>query len=147
MRLRINKMKKKIIVVKNDGKEIKYTYSFILPWLLSNINVEITEGSSQLLQFSYGVLLGSLTALFCMFSIIGYLIVNYLLVKVEEDFERKYPKIWKYIIIRFKNVGLMFICIDIIICLVIFIFICFLFICYCYTNFLFIIKYSLFCSI
>ncbi len=110
------KMKQKIIK-KNDDKSNKnnYKYSFILAWILSNINVEINDTNSQLLQFSYGVLIISIVALFCVFSIIGYFIANYLLEKV--DFEKKYPKIGKYLN-RFKKVGLIYLSIDLLLCLI-----------------------------
>ena len=100
---------------KVDDKCIKNRYSFLLPWILSNVNVEITDSSSQLLQFSYGVLLCSIVALFCVINIIGYILANYLLENV--DYENKYPRIGKYIN-RFKKVGLIYISIDIIICLI-----------------------------
>jgi predicted RND superfamily exporter protein len=77
--------------------------------------VELTDSSSQLLQFSYGVFLGSLVSFFCLLNVIAYIITNYLLEKV--DFEKKYPKIGKYIN-RLKKVTLFYICIDLLICLV-----------------------------
>lgn len=76
--------------------------------------MEITNSSSQLLQFSYGVFLGSIVTLFCVLNLAGYIITNSLLAKV--DFEKKYPKIGKYIN-RFKKISLFYICIDILICL------------------------------
>ena len=91
-----------------------YKHSYILGWILTNVNVEITNSSSQLLQFSYGVFLGSIVTLFCVLNLAGYIITNSLLAKV--DFEKKYPKIGKYIN-RFKKISLFYICIDILICL------------------------------
>jgi len=76
--------------------------------------VEITDSSSQLLQFSYGVFLGSIVTLFFVLNLAGYILTNYLLEKV--DFEMKYPKIGKYIN-RFKKISLFYIVIDILICL------------------------------
>ena len=110
------KMKHKTMIKKVDDKDIKNKYqnSFILGWILSNVNVEINESSSQLLQFSYGVFLGSIITLFCVLNITAYIISNHLLDKVE--YETKYPKIAKYIN-RFKKVTLFYISIDILICL------------------------------
>jgi hypothetical protein len=111
------KMKIKLqakVVDKSIKKEHKFSNAFILSWILSNVNVEITDNSSQLLQFSYGVLLGSIVILFCLLNITGYIITNYLLEKV--DLENKYPTIWKYLN-RFIKISLFYICIDILICL------------------------------
>lgn len=76
--------------------------------------MEITDNSSQLLQYSYGVLLGSIVILFCLLNIAGYIITNYLLEKV--DLENKYPRIGKYLN-RFRKITLFYICIDVLICL------------------------------
>ena len=103
---------------KVDDKSIKFKYTksnaYILGWILSSVNVEITENSSQLLQFSYGVFLGSIVILFCVLNITGYLITNYLLEKVE--LEKKYPTIGKYLN-RFRKISLIYIFIDILVCL------------------------------
>lgn len=42
------------IAKKVDDKSIQihYKHSYILGWILTNVNVEITDTSSQLLQFS-----------------------------------------------------------------------------------------------
>ena len=61
-----------MILVKDKGKIRKKggnfkksnSNAYILGWILSNVNVEITENSSQILQFSYGVFLGSIVILF-----------------------------------------------------------------------------------
>ncbi len=104
---------------KVDDKSIQINYqsSYILGWILSNINVEITDSSSQFLQFSYGIFCGSLITLFCFLNIVGYIITNYLFSKV--NFEKRFPnspKIGKYIN-RFRNISLFYICIDMLICL------------------------------
>jgi hypothetical protein len=45
--------------------------------------VEITDSSSQLLQFSYGVFLGSIVTLFFVWNLGAYIVTNYLLAKVD----------------------------------------------------------------
>ena len=110
-----------MILVKDKGKIRKKggnfknsnSNAYILGWILSNVNVEITENSSQILQFSYGVFLGSIVILFCVLNITGYLITNYLLEKVE--LEKKYPSIGKYLN-RFRKISLFYIFIDIVVC-------------------------------
>ena len=88
--------------------------SIILGWILSNVNVEITDSSSQLLQFSYNVFLGSIVSFFCLISVIGFIITNYLLDKV--NIENKYPRLGKYLN-RFKKIALFYVLIDLFICL------------------------------
>lgn len=108
-------------MIKKENKKVddkinnnSYKNSYILGWILTNVNVEITDSSSQLLQFSYGVFLGSIITLFCVLNLAGYIITNYLLEKVE--FEKKYPRIGKYFK-KFQKISLFYIIIDIFICL------------------------------
>ena len=88
--------------------------SVILGWILSNVNVKITDSSSQLLQFSYNVFLGSIVSFFCLISVVGYIITNYILDKV--DLEKKYPRIGKYLN-RSKKIALMYVLIYLFLCL------------------------------
>jgi hypothetical protein len=76
--------------------------------------VDITESSSQLLQFSYGVFLANLVTLFCLINITGYILTQYLLEKA--DFEKKNPTIVKDIN-RFKFFSFVYICLEITVCL------------------------------
>ena len=103
-------MKTTVDFLKNNLK----SSSVILGWILTNVNVEIIDSSSQLLQFSYNVFLGSIISLFCLFSVISYMITNYILDKV--DLESKYPKIGWYLN-RFKKIALFYVFIDLFICL------------------------------
>ena len=101
---------KKVDSFKNNIK----SSSFILGWILSNVNVEINDSTSQLLQFSYNVFLGSIVSFFCLISVVGYIITNYILDKV--DLEKKYPRIGKYLN-RFKKIALFYVFIDLFLCL------------------------------
>jgi len=76
--------------------------------------VEINDSTSQLLQFSYNVFLGSIVSFFCLISVVGYIITNYILDKV--DLEKKYPRIGKYLN-RFKKIALFYVFIDLFLCL------------------------------
>jgi len=83
--------------------------------------VEITESSSQLLQFSYGVFSGSLVSFFCLLNLIVFIITNYLLEKVDLDLEKKFPRFGKYLnkyLNRIKKVALFYICLDLLLCLI-----------------------------
>jgi hypothetical protein len=103
-------MQQKVDSFKNNIK----SSSVILGWILANVNIEITDTSSQLLQYSYNILLGSLIAFFSLISVIGYIITNYLLEKL--DLEKKYPRIGKYLN-KFKKIALFYVFIDLFICL------------------------------
>ena len=81
---------------------------------LTNVNVEITDSSSQLLQFSYNIFLGSIVSFFCLISVLGYIITNYFLDKV--DLEKKYPRIGKYLN-KFKKIALFYVLLDLFVCL------------------------------
>ena len=107
---KVTKNAQKVDYFKNNLK----SSSVILGWILSNVNVEITDSSSQLLQFSYNVFLGSIVSFFCLFSVVGYIITNYILEKV--DLEKKYPRIGIYLN-RFKKIALFYVFIDLFICL------------------------------
>lgn len=58
--------------------------------------------------------LGSIVSFFCLTSVIGYLITNYILDQL--DLEKKYSRIGKYIN-RFKKIALFYVFIDLFICL------------------------------
>ena len=88
--------------------------SYILAWILANVNVEITESSSQLLQFSYYVFLASILTLFCVLNLIGYILSNYILDKVNYD--KNFPTLAKFIN-KYKKLSLFYLSIDILIIL------------------------------
>lgn len=102
-------MQTKVNFFKNNLK----SSSIILGWILTNVNVEITDSSSQLLNFSYNIFVGSIVSFFCLINVIGFIITNYVLEKI--DLEKKYPRIGKYLN-RFKKIALFYVCIDLFIC-------------------------------
>lgn len=69
--------------------------SFSLPFILSNLNINVPENASSLTNVSYGVFLLSLIALFCFINIIGFFTVYILVLK--GDYENKYPRFKRYI--------------------------------------------------
>ena len=87
----------------------------MLPLILSKLDITVTDNHSSLTQMSYGVFLISLVALFCLINIIGYMIVNIIINKV--DYEKRYPRLSK-IINYYKKMSLIYISIDIILCLI-----------------------------
>ena len=96
-------------------KNNNLTSSFMFPLILSKLDINVTDNHSSLTQISYGVFLLSLIALFCLINIIGYMIVNIIINKV--DYEKRYPRLSK-IINYYRKMSLIYISIDIILCLI-----------------------------
>jgi hypothetical protein len=90
-------------------------YSFNLAWILSQLNLNIDESSSQLVNFNYGVFLISLVGLFCFINIIGYILAYFLLKKI--DYEKNYPRLSK-ILDRYKKFSYFYFFLDVIICFI-----------------------------
>ena len=97
------------------AKNNNLTSSFMFPLILSKLDINVTDNHSSLTQISYGVFLLSLIALFCLINIIGYMIVNIIINKV--DYEKRYPRLSK-IINYYRKMSLIYISIDIILCLI-----------------------------
>jgi hypothetical protein len=60
---------------------VNVSYSFNLAFILSKLDIDISDADSTLTHVSYGVLLLSLIALLCFINIIGYMIVYVILQK------------------------------------------------------------------
>ena len=101
--------------IKQLRKNNNLTSSFMLPLILSKLDITVTDNHSSLTQMSYGVFLISLVALFCLINIIGYMIVNIIINKV--DYEKRYPRLSK-IINYYRKMSLIYVGIDIILCLI-----------------------------
>ena len=102
-------------ILRQLAKNNNLTSSFMFPLILSKLDINVTDNHSSLTQISYGVFLLSLIALFCLINIIGYMIVNIIINKV--DYEKRYPRLSK-IINYYKKMSLIYISIDIILCLI-----------------------------
>ena len=85
-------------------------YSFYLPFILSKLDIEVSNTDSNIIQLSYAVLLLSVIALYCLFNIIGYMTAN-IIVK-NSNYEEKFPRL-KNIINYYKKGSLLFIIIDV----------------------------------
>ena len=88
--------------------------SFLFNFIFSHLNLNIDETASHFTQFSYGVFLLSLVAMFCFINVIGFLI-TYILIQ-QGDYENKYPK-FKKIINYFKKSTLLYVAIEALLCL------------------------------
>lgn len=90
------KIKKMILlVIQKAINKDNLIQSFTLPFILSNLDINIPENASSLTNVSYGVFLLSLIALVCFINILGFFIA-YILV-LRGDYENKYPKLKRYI--------------------------------------------------
>lgn len=106
-------------------------YSFSLPLILSNLNINVGNDDSNLVQLSYGVFLISLVALICFIKIIGYIIVYFLI--QSSNYEIKYPRFSKYIN-RYKKVSLIYFAIEVLLCLICLLLLVFFSLLYIYSN-------------
>ena len=97
----------------NNRKYIHHSFS--LPLILGMLDIDPTQLNTNFSHYAYGVFLLSLIALFCLINIIGYMIVNIIINKV--DYEKRYPRLSK-IINYYKKMSLIYISIDIILCLI-----------------------------
>jgi hypothetical protein len=91
----------------------KHLFSF--PFIFYNLNVNVDESDPIITQFAYGVFLISLVAFFCFINIAGYVIVIYLIQK--SDYGKKYPKFAR-LINYYKNINLIFLSIEILLCFI-----------------------------
>lgn len=82
-------------IIQKAIKKDNLIQSFTLPFILSNLDINIPENASSLTNVSYGVFLLSLIALFCFINILGFF-TAYILV-LKGDYENKYPRLKRYI--------------------------------------------------
>jgi putative copper export protein len=111
---KINKKIKNLPIIMNQIKNrVSHLSSF--PLIFYNLDINVNDSDPVITQLAYGVFLLSLVALFCLINIIGYLLTYYLIQK--GNYEVKYPKLTR-LINYYKNTTLVFIIIEIILCLI-----------------------------
>lgn len=71
-------------------KNNKIRHSFLLTWILSNLDINVNSSDADITQLAYGVFLLSLIALLCFITILGYFSAYYLVQK--GNYEERYPK-------------------------------------------------------
>jgi len=94
------------------GNSMKH--SFLLTWILTNLDINVSSSDADITQLAYGVFLLSLIASLCFLNILGYFLAYYLVQK--SNYEEKYPKLTG-LINYFKKVNLIFLVIEVLICL------------------------------
>jgi hypothetical protein len=88
--------------------------SFLFTAILSNLDLNIPNNSSTLVEYSLAIFILGLIALLCFISVLLYLSVYFIIQK--KDYEKKYPK-FKFFINYYKNITLFFVIIEALICL------------------------------
>lgn len=112
-----------------------FKISFSLPFILSWLDINIDNSSSNLVNLSYGVLLLSLVALICFINIIGFMIAYFIIQSRSDRWGKilKYPKLNKFIN-YYKKTTLVYVTIEIILCLTCLLLLVFFSILYIYSG-------------
>lgn len=97
-----------------EKNRFNYSKSFSLAFILSQLDINITENASKFTQLSFSVFLFSLIALLCFLNVIGFLIA-YIFIE-KKGYESKYPRL-KNLINYYKKSSLFFVIIEGIICI------------------------------
>lgn len=90
-------------------------HSFLFGWIITNLDVNITNTDPDITQLIYGVFLLSLIAFLCFINIVGYLLAFYLIQK--SNYEEKYPKLIG-LINYYKKINSVFLVIEVMLCLI-----------------------------
>jgi hypothetical protein len=73
------KIKKKIkkLLVNKVPTENNLKHSFLFSWILTNLDINISNSDSDITQLAYGIFLLSLIAILCFINILGYFMAYY----------------------------------------------------------------------
>jgi hypothetical protein len=104
----------KVMTVKVN-KRVDYNYSFLLPLILSYLDINIPENATPLVNYSFNVFVLSLIVLLSFLNVVGYLTSIILLNKYEV--EAKFPKL-KKIINYYNKSSLLLVFIEGFICII-----------------------------
>ena len=125
------KTQEQIHHLQNKLRATPISYSFSLPLILSKLDINVTDLDSKFTHLSYGIFTLSLIGLLCFINIIGYMAVYIFL--QEKDYETKYPRL-KKIINYYKKSSLVYIGIEILLCLTSLILLVFFSLLFVYTG-------------
>jgi hypothetical protein len=102
--------------IKNNNYLLNnFNHSFIVTGILSSLDLNVTDESSLLSGYSYGIFILSLISLACFINLLCYFFVYFLIQK--KDYENKYIR-FNRIINYYKNTSLVFAIIESILCLI-----------------------------
>lgn len=93
--------------------------SIILPFILNILDINIPEGSENLTNYAFGVMILSLVALLCFINVLGYFISLYILDKF--NIETRFPKLNK-IKTYYQNTTIIFFIFESLFCILILLF-------------------------
>jgi len=99
---------------KSKQETIKTRQSLILPFILNILDINIPEGSENLTNYAFGVMIMSLVALLCFINVLGYFLSFHVLDKY--NIETRFPKLSK-IKKYYKNTTLIFIIYESLFCI------------------------------
>ena len=102
-----------LMKIKNKVNSLKHV--FIFPWIISNLDIQISDSDSSFMHFAYSVFFLSLVSFFCLVNIVGYSITYYLIQK--GNYENKYPRISKFIN-RYKKGTILLYIIEVVLCFI-----------------------------
>lgn len=88
-------------------------HSFLFTWILTNLDINVSDSAPDITQLAHGVFLLSLIALLCFLNILGYLLAYYFVQK--GNYEVKYPKL-AGLINYYKKINLVFLIIEVLLC-------------------------------
>ena len=114
--MKIKKIKRKIeklLIIKVPTVN-NLKHSFLFTWILGNLDINVSNSDSDITQLAYGVFLLSLIASLCFINILGYFMAYFWIQR--GNYEDRYPKLAIFIN-YFKKVNLVFLVIEILICL------------------------------
>jgi hypothetical protein len=95
-------------------KNMTHNKSFMLPFILNILDINLPEGSENLTKYAFGVMTLSLVVLLCFINILGYFLSLYILDKY--NIENKFPKLNK-IKTYYKNTTIIFIIFESLFCI------------------------------
>lgn len=104
---------------KSKQENIAQRNSLILPIILNIIDINIPEGSENLTNYAFGVMILSLVALLCFINVLGYFMSFYILDKY--NIETRFPKLNK-IKTYYQNSTIIFILFESLFCILILLF-------------------------
>ena len=100
--------------VKNSSGREGFVHSFILPFILSNVQIESDPSSVN--QAFHGFFFISVIALFCFLNIIFYIFTYVVLSK--DKYKEKCPKWLHKLIAFYKDISLIYITLEVVLCLI-----------------------------
>lgn len=101
---------------KNTNLNKNVNHSFLLPFILSKLDVQVSDVESQLLDYLNGVFVLSLISFICLLNILFYIFANLYIKNSKYNDADKYPLLSKFCR-RYSKVTLLYISIEAFTCI------------------------------